>query len=141
MIAGSVMAGALLAAGLDTAQVFLVTAMLNAVVAGYIFLLVPEYLQPFKGGTAKILASRPVPVVPMALCNLWGSFFSRIEGGRAMVKPLRCGLFNRVALVAAAPLAPAQAEPAALQAAVQRLLDEAGDDAEARRMPGDPARL
>ncbi|MEZ4128536.1 lysophospholipid acyltransferase family protein, partial [Salmonella enterica] len=41
-------------------------------------------LQPFKGGIMKILERaaddglRP-PVVPVALTNLWGSFFSRVE--------------------------------------------------------------
>ncbi len=64
-------------------------------------------LQPFKGGIAKILAQAQadgvqVSVVPMALTNLWGSYFSRIElaGGQptAMVKPFRRGFFNRVGL-------------------------------------------
>jgi len=243
MIVSSLIAGGLLALGLNTAQVFLVTALLNAVVAGYIFFLVPEYLlrfvafllthalyrfrirgdthiptqgaallvcnhvsfvdaivlmaasprpirfimdhrifatpvlgrlfrlakaipiapqkeapevyaqafvaagqvlqagellaifpeggitddgglKAFKAGTAKILADHPVPVVPMALCNLWGSFFSRIEGGRAMVRPFRRGLFNRLELRVAPPLPAMQASPAALQAQVQQLLDE-----------------
>ena len=34
-------------------------------------------IQPFKKGLDKIIAERPVPVVPMALCKLWGSLFSR----------------------------------------------------------------
>ncbi len=34
-------------------------------------------IQPFRPGIEKILARRPVPVVPMALCFLWGSLFSR----------------------------------------------------------------
>lgn len=81
-------------------------------------------LQPFKGGTAKILAARPVPVVPMALRNLWGSFFSRVENGRAMVRPFRRGVFNRVTLAVAPPLAPDQADPQALHSAVRALLDD-----------------
>ena len=28
----------------------------------------------------RILEQRPVPVIPLALQNLWGSFFSRVEG-------------------------------------------------------------
>ena len=40
-----------------------------------------------------------MPVVPLALQNLWGSFFSR-AGGAAMTKPFRRGLFSRVGLVA-----------------------------------------
>jgi 1-acyl-sn-glycerol-3-phosphate acyltransferase len=31
----------------------------------------------FRPGIEKILAEQPVPVVPVALCNLWGSLFSR----------------------------------------------------------------
>ena len=34
----------------------------------------------------------------MALTNLWGSFFSRIEARGAMTRPFRRGLFNRVGL-------------------------------------------
>jgi len=239
MIASSGLAAGLLAAGLDTAQVFLVVALANLVVAGYIFLLVPEYLlrflawllshavyrfrlrgdehiplhgpavlvcnhvsfvdaillmaasprpirfvmdhrifeapllgrvfrlakaipvasqrddpalyaaafeaahevlaqgellgifpegaltrdgtlQPFRGGVAKILERDPVPVVPMALRGLWGSFFSRIEG-RAMVRPWRRGVFNRVELRVGAPLPAAEATPQRLEQAVLEL--------------------
>jgi len=79
-------------------------------------------LQPFKGGIMKILERRPVPVVPVALQNLWGSFFSRIEDGTAMVKPFRRGLFARVGLVAGASLPAAQVSPEGLHAQVSRLL-------------------
>ena len=80
-------------------------------------------LQPFKAGIMKILESAPVPVIPSALHNLWGSSFSRIEGA-AMSKPLRRGLFNRVGLVVGAPIAPENVSPQALQATVQALLNE-----------------
>ena len=40
-------------------------------------------IQPFKHGIEKILKRTPVPVVPMALKGLWGTWFSR-KGGRAM---------------------------------------------------------
>jgi 1-acyl-sn-glycerol-3-phosphate acyltransferase len=79
-------------------------------------------LQPFKGGVMKILESNPVPVIPIALTNLWGSFFSRIEGGRAMRKPLRRGLFNRVGLVGGAPVPADQVTPEVLHARVGALL-------------------
>lgn len=224
MIASALIVGTLLAAGLTIPQVFLVTAVLNAVVATYIFLLVPEYLfrfvaflatrlayrftvrgeahipdrgpallicnhvsfvdpvllmaasprpivfimdhrifatpvlgwlfrlvkaipiapqredpaiyesafararqaldagdlvcifpegaitrdgelAEFKGGVMKLLETHPVPVVPMALHNLWGSFFSRIDGA-AMTRPFRRGFFNRVGLVVG-PVVPA----------------------------------
>ena len=47
-----------------------------------------------------MIATTPVPVVPMALSGLWGSFFSRSVNGRAM-RRLR-GIFSRIALVVAA---------------------------------------
>jgi 1-acyl-sn-glycerol-3-phosphate acyltransferase len=34
-------------------------------------------IQPFRPGIDKIIAEQPVPVLPVALCNLWGSLFSR----------------------------------------------------------------
>ena len=80
-------------------------------------------LQPFKGGVMKILERRPVPVVPMALTGLWGSFFSRVEGGTAMVRPFRRGLFSPVGLVAAAPVAAAAVTPDGLRGQVAQLLD------------------
>jgi len=80
-------------------------------------------LLPFKGGIMRILEQHPVPVVPMALQNLWGSFFSRIEGGTAMVKPFRRGLFNRVGLNVGPALDPHQVEPEALRSRVSALMN------------------
>jgi 1-acyl-sn-glycerol-3-phosphate acyltransferase len=81
-------------------------------------------LGEFKGGVMKILQTHPVPVVPLALQGLWGSFFSRIERGAAMVRPFRRGLFSRVGLVAGAALAPAAVTPEGLRTRVQDLLAE-----------------
>jgi 1-acyl-sn-glycerol-3-phosphate acyltransferase len=242
MIVSALLCAALLAAGLSVPQVFLVTALLNAVVAGYIFLLVPEYLlrflawllthgvyrfrvkgdehipaqgpallvcnhvsyvdavllmaasprpirflmdhrifatpvlgwlfrlgkaipvaprtedaeayerafaeagqvlaegellaifpeggitrdgslMPFKPGVMKILEAHPVPVVPMALGNLWGSFFSRVEGGRALRRPFRRGWFSRVTLEVSAPLPAGEVTPERLQQRVAAMLE------------------
>jgi 1-acyl-sn-glycerol-3-phosphate acyltransferase len=79
-------------------------------------------LQPFKGGVMKILETNPVPVIPIALTNLWGSFFSRIEDGRAMTRPLRRGVFNRVGLVGGAPVPADQVTPEVLHSRVGALL-------------------
>jgi 1-acyl-sn-glycerol-3-phosphate acyltransferase len=79
-------------------------------------------LQEFKGGVMKILERRPVPVVPIALQNLWGSYFSRIERGTAMVRPFRRGFWSRVGLVAGEAVPPQQASPALLRTRVQALL-------------------
>jgi 1-acyl-sn-glycerol-3-phosphate acyltransferase len=80
-------------------------------------------LQPFKAGIMKILETNPVPVIPAALHNLWGSSFSRIDGV-ALARPLRRGVFNPVGLVVGEPIPPEQVTPAALQQRVQALLDE-----------------
>ncbi len=78
-------------------------------------------LGEFKGGVMKLIESNPVPVVPLALQNLWGSYFSR-AGGAAMSKPFRRGLFSRVGLVAGSAVPPAQVTPAALRERVGQLL-------------------
>jgi 1-acyl-sn-glycerol-3-phosphate acyltransferase len=75
----------------------------------------------FKGGVMRLLESNPVPVVPLALQNLWGSFFSRADG-RAMSKPFRRGIFSRVGLVAGDPVPPAAVSPAGLRDRVGALL-------------------
>ena len=87
-------------------------------------------LQEFKGGIVKIMARAQadgltVPVIPMALTNLWGSYFSRIEQGGAMVRPFRRGVFSRVGLNVGAPMAPAQVQPEALRTRVAGLLEGA----------------
>ena len=79
-------------------------------------------LQPFKGGIMKILETHSVPVVPLALTNLWGSFFSRAERGRAMTQPFRRGWFSRVGLVGGAPMAAADVTPDRLRDRVGALL-------------------
>ena len=75
----------------------------------------------FKAGVMKLLETSPVPVVPMALQNLWGSYFSR-TGGTAMSKPFRRGVFSSVGLVAGAALAPNEVTPTVLRDRVAELL-------------------
>jgi 1-acyl-sn-glycerol-3-phosphate acyltransferase len=77
-------------------------------------------IQPFGPLLSRILERSPVPVIPMALQGLWGSFFSRIDGG-AMRRPFRRGLFSRIGLAAGAPIDAAEATPARLRAEVTRL--------------------
>jgi len=73
----------------------------------------------------RILARDPVPVVPMALNGLWGSFFSR-QGGKAMSKPFRRGLFSRVALTIGEPMPPTTTA-AQLQEVVEGLWGQEAD--------------
>lgn len=90
-------------------------------------------LQEFKGGIMKILEQQPVPVVPMALTNLWGSYFSRIElvGGKptAMAKPFRRGMFNPVGLNVGAAMAAGEAALEQLRERVAELLARASHGA------------
>ena len=78
-------------------------------------------LAEFKGGIMKVLETNPVPVVPLALQNLWGSFFSRIEGV-AMKRPFRRGFFSSVGVVAGEAVAPDAVTPAMLRERVGALL-------------------
>ena len=80
-------------------------------------------LYPFRPGIRRIVERTPVPVVPVALRGLWGSTFSR-KGGPALSRPLRRGIFNRVELVSAPPLPPAEATPERLQDIVAALRGE-----------------
>jgi 1-acyl-sn-glycerol-3-phosphate acyltransferase len=77
-------------------------------------------LMPFRPGVERILAARPVPVVPMALRGLWGSIFSRRDSmlGRSRL-PRR--FRSRIELVAGAAIAPTQATASVLEARVREL--------------------
>jgi len=77
-------------------------------------------MNEFRPGVERILASTPVPVIPMALRGLWGSFFSR-KGGPAMRKRPR-RVRARVELWCGAPVAPQLATAPVLQARVGELL-------------------
>ena len=75
-------------------------------------------LYPFKKGVMRIIERTPVPVIPMALRGLWGSFFSR-WGGDAMRYPR--GFFSRIALVIDKSWQPATVTPEGLQAKVAEI--------------------
>lgn len=75
-------------------------------------------IDDFKAGVERILREDPVPVIPMALQGLWGSFFSR-SPERGLFKRV----WSRVALVVGEPMA-ADTERMQMQAAVQTLRGE-----------------
>jgi len=81
-------------------------------------------LSPFRRGVQQIVERTPVPVIPMALRGLWGSFFSRY-GGAAFSRPiearLRRGLRSRVELAVGEPVPPEQVTPELLMAQVAAL--------------------
>ena len=76
-------------------------------------------MNPFRPGVERIVARTPVPVVPLALRGLWGSFFSR-DGGPAMRRPFR-RFWSRIEVVAGVPVPPELATAAALEAQVGAL--------------------
>jgi 1-acyl-sn-glycerol-3-phosphate acyltransferase len=79
-------------------------------------------LNPFRPGVERILSRDAVPVVPMAIDGLWGSFFSR-QGGKAMSrlpKPSR----RAISIAIGEPM-PATATAEAMEAEVRRLLGAA----------------
>lgn len=77
-------------------------------------------MNDFRPGVERILAATPVPVIPMALRGLWGSFFSR-KGGPAMRKRPR-RVRARIELCCGAPVPPQLATAPVLQARVGELL-------------------
>ncbi len=79
-------------------------------------------LSRFRPGVQQMLAATPVPVVPMALSGLWGSFFSRAYGGKAM-RRLR-GIFSRIAFVVAPPVPPERVTLDGLESTVLALRGE-----------------
>jgi len=103
--------------------------MADALEGGNLLCIFPEgqisedgRLHPFRPGIERILKHNPVPVVPMALRGLWGSFFSR-RGGPAMRKwPTR--FWSKIALVVGAPVPPETVTADGLQERVRELRGE-----------------
>lgn len=77
-------------------------------------------LNEFRRGVERILEDTPVPVIPMALRGLWGSFFSRKDGPAMRKLPRR--FRARVELRCGEVIDPTHASASQLQQRVQRLL-------------------
>ena len=76
-------------------------------------------LQSFRPGVERILERTPVPVIPIAIEGMWGSFFSRRDG-QAFKKPFR-RFWSRVKLTVGASIAPESLTVGALEANVAKL--------------------
>jgi len=76
-------------------------------------------MDTFRNGISKILESDAVPVVPMALRGLWGSFFSHKDKPALTRMPRR--FWSQVELIAGDQVQPVDASPKALQERVQTL--------------------
>ena len=105
-------------------------AIAQALEAGDLIAIFPEgritdtgEMYPFRPGIRRIVERTPVPVVPMALRGLWGSFFSR-EGGKAMTRPFRRGILSKIALAVGRRVRPDSVTPEGLHAEVLGLRGE-----------------
>lgn len=76
-------------------------------------------IHTFRGGIEKIIARRPVPVIPIALCGLWGSWFSRQVGGGMRKIPGK--LFARIQVRIGDPVQPNDMTAAKLELLVRTL--------------------
>ena len=79
-------------------------------------------VQQFRSGIERIIARRPVPVIPMALGGLWGSWFSRSRSG---IRRLPRRLRSRVTLRVGRPVPASEVTAARLELLVRTLR---GDD-------------
>ncbi len=80
-------------------------------------------LNTFKSGVMWALERDQVPVIPLALRGLWGSFFSRAYGN-AMSRLFPRGLLSRLELVAGDPIEASAVTPELLQQRVEQLRGE-----------------
>jgi 1-acyl-sn-glycerol-3-phosphate acyltransferase len=76
-------------------------------------------IQRFRPGIERVIANRPVPVVPVALQNLWGSWFSRSNGGKIRKFPRR--FFAKVPVIIGEPVMPGDVTAAKLALLVRTL--------------------
>ena len=80
-------------------------------------------INEFKSGVMWALERDQVPVIPLALRGLWGSFFSRAHGN-AMSRLFPRGMLSRLELVAGDPVEADAVTPALLQQNVEQLRGE-----------------
>ncbi len=76
----------------------------------------------FRRGIEKIIKRNPVPVVPMALRGLWGSFFSHKDSA-VFKRPFR-RIWSKVELEASEPVLPENISVKILREAVNNLLNK-----------------
>lgn len=80
------------------------------------------HVDTFRKGIETILEKDPVPVIPMALQGLWGSFFSHKNGAALSTLPSR--FWSRIGLVVDTPWQPHETKAGALEAHIRNLRGE-----------------
>ncbi len=80
-------------------------------------------IYPFKEGAVRIAERNRVPVIPMALKGLWGSWSSRKSGTAfaSLPRPIRHGASSRLELAVGLPMKPEALTPESLQSRVVAL--------------------
>ncbi|MDE1240884.1 MFS transporter [Vibrio aestuarianus] len=98
----------------------------QALAEGHIVCIFPEgqltadgKIHEFMRGMDIILKRSPVPVIPMALKGLWGSYFSRVKGQACRGLPTR--FWSRLEIEAGEPVTPLQATTQVMQEKVIQL--------------------
>lgn len=84
-------------------------------------------LQPFRPGLTRILNDTPVPIIPIALSGLWGSFFSR-RYGKAMNHWPRHFFWKKIKLRVGHVIHPEQYDLDKLKEATDQLVDKEMDE-------------
>ena len=79
-------------------------------------------INPFKPGIERILQESPVPVVPMAMRGLWGSFFS--HHGKKILKRTASRFWSKIDFIVAPAVAPVDADAASLEQQVKQMRGE-----------------
>ena len=103
-------------------------AIREALAAGDLLCVFPEgkltadgEVAEFRKGIERIVRETPVPVVPMSLQGLWGSYFSR--EGKGAFRKRRGRFWSRVRIRAGSPVAPREVTAAGLRERVLMLCD------------------
>jgi 1-acyl-sn-glycerol-3-phosphate acyltransferase len=81
-------------------------------------------LNTFKTGIEKIIARTPVPAIPIALCGLYGSFFSRVAGKAMRLRNLPGKLFHKISIKCAPAISPEKVSAELLHERVLELRGE-----------------
>jgi len=79
-------------------------------------------IEEFKNGIERIIGETPVPVIPMALEGLWGSFFSHKDGHALTTRPKR--FWSKVNILAGDAIAPNDVTAPSLQTKVKDLYQQ-----------------
>lgn len=79
-------------------------------------------LSSFRPGILKIIEASPAPVIPIGIYNMWGSIFSRADGGAVWKVPKR--FWTRIQVRIGNPIPKDQVSLAGLESQVKDLLSE-----------------